>query len=148
MAIEFIGGVGVMITLVYLAIQIRRNTQEVRDSTTQALLASSWQLFGELLNSQVPEIVEKMEAGKELSVADRFRLRLVLRRNLQEFEMVYLQYQQGRIPDEVMQAYERRLESEFSQFYWRYWPRAKRACVDSFVRYVEQLEQRSSTPVA
>ena len=38
---EFIGGIAVVITLVYLAVSIRQNTKSVRASTYQAILDSS-----------------------------------------------------------------------------------------------------------
>jgi hypothetical protein len=37
---DFLGGVGVIVTLAYLAIQIRRNTQEVRSASLDAVAAS------------------------------------------------------------------------------------------------------------
>jgi hypothetical protein len=40
---DFIGGVGVIVTLVYLAVQIRRNTQEVRSASLDAVAASHFE---------------------------------------------------------------------------------------------------------
>ncbi len=37
---DFLGGVGVIVTLAYLAIQIRRNTQEVRSASLDSVAAS------------------------------------------------------------------------------------------------------------
>ena len=37
---DFVGGIGVIITLAYLAIQIRRNTQEVRSASLDTVTAS------------------------------------------------------------------------------------------------------------
>jgi hypothetical protein len=36
---DFLGGIGVVVTLLYLAFQIRQNTQSVRSSAVQAALA-------------------------------------------------------------------------------------------------------------
>ena len=40
---EFLGGIGVIVTLAYLAIQIRRNTQEVRSASLDAVAASHFE---------------------------------------------------------------------------------------------------------
>ena len=40
---DFLGGVGVIVTLVYLAAQIRRNTQEVRSASLDAVAASHFE---------------------------------------------------------------------------------------------------------
>ena len=37
---DFLGGLGVIVTLAYLAVQIRRNTQEVRSASLDAVAAS------------------------------------------------------------------------------------------------------------
>ena len=37
---DFVGGIGVMITLAYLAVQIRRNTRALRSNTHQAMMDS------------------------------------------------------------------------------------------------------------
>jgi hypothetical protein len=40
---DFLGGVGVIVTLVYLAAQIRRNTQEVRSASLDTVAASHFE---------------------------------------------------------------------------------------------------------
>jgi hypothetical protein len=40
---DFLGGVGVIVTLAYLATQIRRNTQEVRSASLDAVAASHFE---------------------------------------------------------------------------------------------------------
>jgi hypothetical protein len=37
---DFLGGLGVIVTLAYLAVQIRRNTQEVRSASLDSVIAS------------------------------------------------------------------------------------------------------------
>lgn len=37
---DFLGGIGVIVTLVYLAVQVRRNTQEVRSASLDAVAVS------------------------------------------------------------------------------------------------------------
>lgn len=115
---DFVGGIAVIISVVYLAIQIRKNTQEVQNSAVQNLLELSVSMFGESMSSHIPEVIEKQHAGEPLSKADDERMFLFIRRNLQLFELVYLQYRGARVSQEIMDSYEARIKSHFPREGW------------------------------
>lgn len=138
---DFVGGIAVVLTLIYLAVQIRENTKEVRNNTVQALMDRSTGLFGETISSDIPDIQEKELTGERLTEADLIRLQLWFRRNFQFFEQVYLQFGQGRISDEVMQAYERRIVGHFSDERWpEVWASLKSLYTASFSDYIDELQ--------
>ena len=74
---DFVGGIAVVLTLIYLAVQIRENTKEVRNNTVQALLDRSTGLFGETISSDIPDIQEKELTGRRplLAAVGRSRLK-------------------------------------------------------------------------
>jgi len=138
---DFLGGIGVVVTLIYLAIQIRRNTIEVRNAAVQRILEQSTDLFGSDLSSRMAEIGTKRRRGEEISEVEEAIAILALRRNVQLFEQVYLQFLEGRITQEVMDAYERRLRNHFSDPMWsEFWKSLRRTYTDRFSRFVDTLE--------
>ena len=63
---DFIGGIAVVITLLYLSHQIRQNTKEVRNNSIQTLLDRSTMLFGENMDSPIAVICAKLDANEAL----------------------------------------------------------------------------------
>lgn len=137
---DFIGGIAVVITLAYLAYQIRQNTKEVRNNSIQALLDRSTTLFDENIHSPMAEVFAKLQTEQALTTEEQWRLHMFIRRNFQLYELVFLQYQEGRISEQVMQAYERRVKASVERdFFCELWPTMKMFYTDDFVKFVDKL---------
>ena len=99
---ELISGIAVVITLVYLAVQIRQNTKTVRTSTYQALLDSS-RSDTELILAH-PHLARIYRVGRrdptELTDEERPLFRMLIGQLLQNYEIMYLQHQHGVIDEE------------------------------------------------
>lgn len=104
---EFIGGMFVVVSLVYLAYQVRQNTKSLRAenyarvldrlSTLQSNLSSDAELNRiVVVGAQTPEV---------LSRTDRVRLTWALYELMGAGEFVFHQAQQGSLPDEVWQRW-------------------------------------------
>ena len=137
---DLIGGIGVIVTLIYLAIQIRQNTIEVRNAAVQRMLEQSTAAFGSELAVRAAEINIRLRRGEEVSESDRVITQLAIRRNFQLFEQVYLQYLEGRITQEVMDAYERRLRNHFDRPDWKeLWTSLRSTYTIRFAQYVDKV---------
>ncbi len=135
---DFVGGLGVLATLIYLAIQIRQNTSEVRNSAVQRLLEQSTNIFSSELSLKANSI--RHLPPQELTTADKDILQLFMRRNFQLFEQVYLQFVAGRIDEEIMDAYESRISGHFEMpFSKECWSRMRNTFTRRFVSYVDEL---------
>jgi hypothetical protein len=89
---EFVGGVAVIISLIYVAMQIRQNTRSVRASTFQAV-ADSLSLFTAEIASDA-ELTRIYAAGLSddlLEQIDRQRFNLLLVSAIRRFESAFLQ---------------------------------------------------------
>ncbi len=73
---EFVGAIAIVITLVYLAIQVRQNTRMMRASIRQARSDSSVHLYSLGATSVVAEIREKEARGQALTDLDEERMLL------------------------------------------------------------------------
>jgi len=94
---EFVGALGVVASLVYLAVQVRQNTASVRAATFQAL-AQSYSDFASLIGSdgEVARILHAgssdPEAGTEL---ERFRFNFLLVAATRRWENAFYQHERG-----------------------------------------------------
>jgi hypothetical protein len=71
---EFVGAVAIVITLVYLVIQIRQNTRMMRASIRQARSDSAVHLYSLGATSVVAEIREKESRGEALTALEEERM--------------------------------------------------------------------------
>ena len=105
---DFVGGVAVVATLVYLAFQIRQNTATTRVQTIQHLLTSDTAAADSTLAGPVPEILEKLAAGEELSPTEITVYLLHVRARLTAAWQVFYQLQNKMIDEDVANALLRR----------------------------------------
>ena len=95
---EFIGGVAVLVTLVYLAVQIRQNTLQVRLSTGTAMIAN-------IQNALAPayDHFETFDRGligdSDLSPRDKRFFSALMFRNFHALQNSYYQQVQGSLGD-------------------------------------------------
>jgi len=137
---EVAGAAAVVVTLVVLIVQLKQNTSEVRASTIQSLHEKSIEVFGETMLSEIPYVLAKNKAAEPLTPAEREKYIMFLRRNLQLFELVLMQHMQGRLSQEVMEAYNLRMQAHLSFSYWdEIWPDLKPMMTKSFQEHMDKL---------
>ena len=71
---EFIGAIAIVITLIYLAIQVRQNTRMMRASIRQARSDSVVDLYSLGATSVIAEIREKESRGEALTEVEEDRM--------------------------------------------------------------------------
>jgi hypothetical protein len=117
--------VGVILSLVYLSIQIRQNTRSARASTFQAIAFDAAQ-FNSFVVSD-PETTRVFLAGgrgDKLSEEDYFRFQQFLRTFFRFHDTLYFQFVQGMIGEDQWRGYfltlERIIRLPGIQKYWRH----------------------------
>ncbi len=145
---DFLGGIGVVITLVYLATQIRQNTFQLRADAKQRELASLDEMVRALLSWQ-SEIVQSSE------VADIWRRGILGREELQGEDRTRFEHHASSILQIWQGNYFRYLETGDSNIWgpterhirmflgWpgfkSYWEQAKHLYADRFVEEIDRL---------
>ena len=81
---EFIGSIGVLITLIYLSIQVRQNTQQLRIEAANQALRDFYELTNN--NERYERCLTSLMAGQPLTPADRIHV-------VQRFAVVLLTLQ-------------------------------------------------------
>jgi len=139
---NLLAAVGVIATLIYLAIQIRQNTKAVRSSSIQNLVQSfSTTAQAAVENEYIIPLLLKANAGSEaLTQEERARVHFWFIMTFRRFEGVYLQRDLGIVDAEVIDGFERShiaiLASKSAQ---QWWTDSKEIFNSGFVSYLEEL---------
>lgn len=137
---ELLGAIGVLGSLAYLSFQIRSNTNEVRNSTVHHLLDRSVKNFSEVMCTELPFLMQKQLAGQALTKDEVAKINMLVRRNMQHFELVYLQFKHGHIDEEIMEAYKQKILDHIRYpSFPRLWTHIKKQHTKSFRIYVDEL---------
>jgi hypothetical protein len=120
---EIIGGLGVIISLIYLALQIRKNTDAERTSTYQAVVSD----FGALNNTMASSselsllFVHAMENYHQLSSDEKARISQIFFQTFRYFENMYYQHRKGYLDEEVWTGWKRLMLTYYSRPGFQAW---------------------------
>jgi hypothetical protein len=94
---DFLGGIGVVVTLAYLAVQIRKNTQSVRSAALDSISTSICEFMDKV--AQDPALTklwfDGLSGTTELSEADNRRFTLLLISLVRRWENAFHQSRAG-----------------------------------------------------
>ena len=103
---DFIGGIAVVITLMYLAIQIRQNTRAVRASSRQAVV-DSYRTLNRLLID--PSVARSFSTGltsyPNLPFEERSRFSALMNEHVLFFQSVLALFESGQLEDHTYNIY-------------------------------------------
>ena len=138
---EILGATAVVISIIYLATQIRQNSQAVKSESVRQLLSQSSNLF--LGTATSPEIIAAQTEhmpGQQAITEDEQRLDMLASAIFTNFENGYYQYTSGSLPEEIFLSYERRV-SAMLQVSWArsHWELRSTRYGDSFREFVNGL---------
>jgi hypothetical protein len=105
---ELLGAIGVIVSLGYLAQQVRQNTRSVRAASYQSWFASYDSLSDLLLGDPELDALLQRAASEpqNLTPEQRRRFMGVLRRGFRQFESLYYQYREGMIDRDLFESWQ------------------------------------------
>lgn len=140
-----LGAVGVIISVVYLSVQIRRNTAATKAATLQGISdAAQLRLVAV---AQSPDLAEALHIAltpdAKLSPAQELQIRFFLRAAYRGFENLYVQYRHGLISKEEWQGYEWTLKAPriAGQLQRQWWLQERQSFSPEFARHVDGIGQ-------
>ncbi len=93
---EFVASIGVLATLIYLAIQIRQNTAATRVQIRQAIADSQFaNINSRATDPLLPNIIRKANHNEPLTEEEEYRLYFHLDATMRQFENIHSQYLAG-----------------------------------------------------
>jgi hypothetical protein len=137
---EFIGAIAVVVTLVYLALQIKENSNTVAGATEMDFARELTAWHGRIsADPQLIELYEKGAAGEKMTDAELARYRWVIAELLYLYEGVYRQYKRGLVSNDTLEQLVSTavgfLQTE-SLVTW--WESRTSALSDEFVAYIDK----------
>ena len=90
---EVLGALAVLASLIYVAAQIRQNTQMMKSSIRQQLTTSTQNVVFKMMDNA--ETIAKMQENETLTPGEQIRMRLLLRAAFRGFEDAAYQYHHG-----------------------------------------------------
>ena len=136
---EILSSVAILITLVYLVVEIQQNAEATQAETRQAVLDSDQHYLEFYVDS--PELMV-LQYQSDLSDEERIRLSFVLVTFIRMRENNWLQYENGTLDDVTWQTYRLSLISQLSAPQSRAWWQnfgVERVFDSDFISLVDEL---------
>ena len=101
---EFVGALGVIVSIGYLAIQIRQNTKAVRSASYHQAAEQTWSgLLSIATEGELAELLTRPTRGDDLSETEQLRVTAHDSTILYGFENMYRLHEEGLIDDAVFE---------------------------------------------
>jgi hypothetical protein len=142
---DFGGSIGVFISLIYLAFQMRHSAAETRDASIHSVMELAIQFRAESYSGELAEIRLKAATGESLSQLESLKFEGYLSALFELNELVFVQFQKKNLDPEYFEAWERRTSAAMSvQRIQQFWAKTKTGYRSSFVRYIDGLMKPAS----
>ena len=146
---DFVGGVGVVVTLVYLAVQIRQNTTSTRTESYQSVVAAISEWTREIGTN--PDSSRIFQTGclsiDELTESEWVQFNLIMAALVRNLENIHYQYLRSSIDDDAWIGWAKRthslLEPDGAQQWWR---AHEEAYSPAFREFVNSLKPVANLP--
>ncbi len=105
---DIIGAIAVIITLIYLATQIRQNTRQIRNDGHKGVTDSYNEILAQLLsdNELFKIVVRGCQDWDSISAFEQSRFHILFHQHLMHMRMTYQLYKKGAIDDDVYSSIE------------------------------------------
>ena len=147
---EIIGAIAVVLTLAYLAMQIRQNSNAIRSSNATTIHINNQNLAqAPMMDRELGDIILRAVIGEEeLSPSEKLAAYAWFYQFLKTGELAHQSYLHGELDQEYWEAtmsfYRSYIQTSGVR---KYWAERKGAFTPGFQAYVEKWMSDSSTPV-
>ena len=120
---DFLGSIGVFISLVYLALQTKNTAAETRDASIHSVMELAIQFRAESYTGDLAEIRMKSAMNEQLTPLKTLKFEGYLSALFELNELVYVQYQKEKLDPEYFEAWGRRTQAAIAvpriQQFWK-----------------------------
>ena len=144
---ETIGAIAVVLSLIYLATQIRQNTKSSEAATRQALADGAQFLANDAVeHDDVARILQDHLDGKELKPHERFRVQARCYRDLRFWDNAHYQYRHGLLTKDEWEGFRMNLKLIFQfPIYRDYWENFQAMFSEHFQKEMNALLAEEQT---
>jgi hypothetical protein len=104
---EIVGSMAVVVSLIYIAIQVSRNTRAARSTTYQSMVSNSLAILATMYSEggNAELYLRAKDGDQNLSPAERVRVHFLLLAVCRHFDNLHYQHARGTIESEQWQGY-------------------------------------------
>jgi hypothetical protein len=143
---EFISGLAVVVTLIYLALQIRHNTRAVRSSLHQDMVGSTARIAQSVSDSpDVGRIVLKADEDYDNLTKEEFiRFEAYAERVFGNFESVFYSYRNSMIEQDLWESWEASYLADISRNAMRrFWHEDRPMHLRDYMDFIDQFYRKN-----
>ncbi len=154
---EFVGALGVVISLIYLARQMIQNTTSVRAASFNSMTENSIRLLEDVFpNSEFAEFLYRAQSDPSgLTPAESIQWDSYMTAVFRHFGNLVYQYRVGSLDQQMWEAYQRSLKQHLRTPAWRTWYEGNSHVfstslteqVDQAVRELDEEAREAAEPV-
>ena len=142
---EFVGSIGVIVTLIYLALQLRRSTVVMRNAAVHAIATSGRDLSSIAMSSPfVAQVMEKIASSEKLTPLEETQRNLIAQASFRAAESNYLHWKTQMISETFWNSRRESLKMLISMARPEWWESVKRTYEPTFVVLVDDLWREAS----
>ncbi len=138
---EIVGALAVVVSLIYLAAQIRQNTKVARASMRHGITDSAM-VGGRLLaeNDQLAALLHSHINGADLEPHQYLRLQALAYMTPRNWENIHYQYLSGMLTNDEWRAFRENLKAMYQANLWQdYWNREQGIYTDAFRNEIRSI---------
>ncbi len=137
---EIIGGAIIIITLVFLVVQLRQNTLALKSETLLGLQANSISIYQMLAeDSMLEALIKGMPQPSDLTPVEKGKFDTFWTITLQNYQQTYFQIRKGTYDPELFDGWWQLLRNNFlSPGFRQHWKRRSLVLSSEFRRFVEE----------
>lgn len=141
---EVLAAIGVIVSLIFVGVEIRQNTAAARGATFQAISEGAAQsAFDVAANDHLPRLFAELRASdpplSEFSAEDQERLRFIYLFTVRRLENVWVQVNEGVVDQGAFERFQPRVGYVGSRSFRDFWSAGKPAFSSDFVSHFEML---------
>ena len=133
---EIISSVGVIVSLIYVSVQVRQNTRALKATTYNQITANSVAIMGPWhVHAEFTEFLARMTANPDaVTPAQKLRFHVMLLTCFRHWDNLYYQFRSGALDREMWESYDRSLTLWLANKAWRDWFRDNSEYVSGSLR--------------
>ena len=138
---DVISGIAVIVSLIYVSVQIRKNTQVNQGIATQQTFSSTQVIYSwHVNNSEVSELYAKFNQGETLTLPESVRITNLMLGMIEQYEVYFILNKLKMMDDESFHSFFRKILLVLGTPAARQWFTANGTFFRTdFVRYVDNL---------
>ena len=146
---EIIGGIIVVITLIFLVVQLRQNTHALKSATLLGSHSTTLSVYGMLVeDSMIQVLVKGMPRPSDLTPVEKAKFHAFWTATLQNYQQTYFQIRAGAYDESLYDGWWQVLRDNFlSPGFQLHWKRRKFILSPEFQEFVEK-DVMSRSPTA